>query len=67
MFDVPSLAIVHAINLPPALLPSTRTSYLSGSLVALIPFGLWRSPDRISTGTPAVRVVVLIAFMREGV
>src|SRR4029077_3922055 len=46
---LPSLAIVHAINLPAVPLPSTRTSYLSGLLVALISFR-WRSPDRISTG-----------------
>src|SRR6202035_3488269 len=35
---LPSLAIVQAINLPAVPLPSTRTSYLSGSLMALISF-----------------------------
>src|SRR5437667_9385464 len=33
---LPSLAMVHAINLPPVPAPSTRTSYFSGSLVAII-------------------------------
>src|ERR1700730_1466421 len=35
---LPSRAIVHAINLPPVPLPSTRTSYLSGSLMLFIAF-----------------------------
>src|SRR6266404_6628474 len=35
---LPSLAIVQAINLPAVPLPSTRTSYLSGWLMALISF-----------------------------
>src|SRR6266404_1660029 len=35
---LPSRAIVHAINLPPVPLPSTRTSYLSGSLMLFISF-----------------------------
>jgi hypothetical protein len=33
---LPSLAIVQAINLPAVPLPSTRTSYLSGSLMLFI-------------------------------
>jgi hypothetical protein len=35
---LPSLAIVQAINLPAVPLPSTRTSYLSGSLMLFISF-----------------------------
>src|SRR6266403_3257403 len=35
---LPSRAIVHAINLPPVPLPSTRTSYLSGSLMLFVSF-----------------------------
>jgi hypothetical protein len=35
---LPSLAIVQAINLPAVPLPSTTTSYLSGSLMLFISF-----------------------------
>src|ERR1700730_8403802 len=64
---LPSLAIVHAINLPAAPLPSTRTSYFSGSLMPLISFcGLmFCLGDGMSIGVTAARAVVLVVFMRE--
>ena len=48
---LPSLAMVHAINLPPVPLPSTRTSYFSGSLVPLIA-SLKLVVERVRSGIP---------------
>src|SRR5207244_11792792 len=48
---LPSLAMVHAINLPPVPAPSTRTSYFSGSLVAMIA-SLEFAVDSVRSGLP---------------
>ena len=43
---LPSLAIVHATNLPPVPLPSTTTSYLSALLMRMISYLSWRPMER---------------------
>lgn len=48
---LPSLAMLQAINLPPVPLPSTRTSYFSGSLVPLIA-SLKLVVERVRSGIP---------------
>ena len=48
---LPSLAMVQAINLPPVPLPSTRTSYFSGSLVPLIA-SLKLAMERVRSSIP---------------
>ncbi len=61
---LPSLAIVQAINLPPVPLPSTRTSYVSGSTrgVGLVSrahiytFGFGLSCPDLLTGTIRLRI-----------
>src|SRR5437870_1634940 len=64
---LPSRAIVHAINLPPVPLPSTRTSYLSGSLMLFISFFHQQHGTRSFSpqSNPGDREAVVWLFCRE--